>query len=228
MALSSAGGMREDCERPRLWVYLLATLIAPLILAIVWAQDYVNPNDLLRDPIAVAQGAAARGECCKAYFGAISQLGGLIWAGGGFVCLFAAAAIRPQAGPQKDRKYLASAGVLTGMLAFDDVFMGHEALYPKLLGIPELATVAIYAALVAIFLWKFRRPILRMAPELLVISLVAFALSVATDLIVSDQTSWRVLVEDGSKLVGISFWTTYFWWSALRTVKRSSEKHNPG
>lgn len=218
------GSVNRSRGKTIIWVYLVAILPALLLLVVIGLQPYVDPSELLRDPIAVAQGAAAKGQCCRFYFGAVSQLGALIWAGGGFIALFASVVIFAQLGPRKDWQFLASAGVITGLLVFDDVFMGHEAMYPKFFGVPEFLTLAGYVGLLALFLWGFRRQIFAIAPGLLAISLTAFAVSVGTDAFVSEQTAWHRLAEDGSKFIGITSWTTFFWWSAFTMVGHEAKR----
>ena len=117
---------------------------------------------------------------------------------------------------------MAALGMFTGLLVIDDVFQGHEDVYPKLFGIQEEITLVLYGALLAGILWIFRRHIIDVGPELLIISLIAFAFSMATDLFVSDLVSWHRFAEDGSKLVGITSWTTYLWWAAWNVINRTS------
>ncbi len=213
-------------NRPGLWVILIAVLPAVLLCAAIGLHPYIEPDVLFRDPLAVAHDAAAQGQCCHAYYGFVSQLGILVWGGGSFTALFAAMVLFTQGSSRGAWQFMAAAGVLTGLLVIDDVFQGHEVVYPKLFGVPESFVFVIYAALMVGLLWKFRRQIMEVGPNLLIISLIAFSVSVAVDLLVSDEVSWHRLVEDGSKMVGITSWTTYLWWAAWTMITGLSAKTN--
>jgi hypothetical protein len=197
-------------------------LPAILLCAAIGLQPYIDPDHLFRDPLDVAQEAAAQGECCSVYYGFVSQLGGLVWVGGAFIALFAAMVLFTQGSARVAWQFMAAVGMFTGLLVIDDVFQGHEDVYPKLFGIREELTAVFYAVLLAGILWIFRRHIIDVGPELLIISLIAFAVSMTTDLFVPDEVSWHRFAEDGSKLVGITSWTTYLWWAAWKMIKRHS------
>ena len=215
IAYSAKGSAATDrLTGPSLWVYLVAIIPPVLLCTAIALQPYVEPAELFRDPLSVALDAAARGECCHAYYGFVSQLGNLVWVGGSFIALFAATVLFTRGNSPGAGQFMAAAGMLTGILVMDDMFQGHEFVYPTLFGIPEIFTVAIYALLVAAYLWRFRTRILAVGPGLLIISLLAFAIGVMADLFVSDTVAWHRLTEDGSKLLGICTWTAFHWWAA--------------
>ena len=72
------------------WVNVVAVVPALLVCLAVALQPWINPDDLFRDPLAVAYDAAAKGECCHAYYGMLSLLSGLLWCAGASISLFAA------------------------------------------------------------------------------------------------------------------------------------------
>jgi len=204
------------------WVYLIALLPPILLCAILGLQPHIDPSELLRDPLAVAQSAADIGECCHAYYGFLSQVGGLVWVGSAFVVTFAATILFNRENVTGAWQFMIAAGALTSILVVDDMFQGHEVVYPTLFGISQAVTVAVYALLVVAYLLNFRRQIIEVGPGLLIISLLAFAISVAADLFVSPNFVWHRLLEDGAKLVGICCWTTFHWWAAWVLLDRSS------
>ena len=66
---------------------VIIPLLPPALLIVaVIAQPWIAPGDLLRDPIAVAE--LRKDECCSFYYGAVSNLGVLIWAVAAAVSLF--------------------------------------------------------------------------------------------------------------------------------------------
>ncbi len=219
----------RDPQEPPFWVYLLALVPPVVACTIAIFQPYVDPSVLFRDPLVVAEDAASRGECCHAYYGLFSQLGGLVWMGGAFVAVFAAAILRKRGAVANDWQFMLAAGALSALLAADDVFQGHDVIYIKLFGIPEIVSVGIYASLAAAYLFRFRRQILESGPGLLAISLAAFACSVVTDLIVPPSFVWHRIAEDGAKLIGIFCWTVFHGHSAwLLLEKRQSRGLDAG
>lgn len=211
-------------QGPPGWVYIV-TLLPPVLLSVAVAvQPYVEPAELFRDPLAVAYDAAARGECCHAYYGVVSQLGAIIWSGALFISLFAAVCLYARSYPASAWRFMASASLLTAVLVADDVFQGHEFIYPTLFGLSEPIVVGIYLLLLALYLWGFRRQIIGVGPGLLIISLLAFGVSVGSDLFVSDDVSWHRLAEDGSKLLGICAWTSFHWWAAQSCLSGESAR----
>lgn len=199
-------------------LYLVALLPPALICAAAALQLQIDPAELFRDPLSVAFDAAGRGECCHAYYGAISLFGNLVWAGSAFASLFAASVLYFVKRSPNEWRFAASAGSLTAILVVDDVFQGHEFVYPTLFGIPEEVTIGLYAALLLLYLLSFRRRILDAGPGLLLIALFAFATSVASDMLLTGVERWHRFAEDGAKLVGIFCWAVFHWWAAWRQL----------
>lgn len=214
--------MLRPTNGPAPWVYLIALLPPILLCTIAGLQPYIDPSELFRDSLVVAQDAADNNECCHAYYGSLSLLGGLIWVGSAFVATFAATVLFNRENVTGAWQFMIAAGALTSILVVDDMFMGHETVYPNLFGIPQAGTIAVYALLVVAYLLNFRRQIIEVGPGLLIISLLAFAISVATDLFVSPNFVWLHLMEDYAKLVGIFCWTTFHCWASWVLLDRSS------
>ena len=59
--------MLRQANGPATWVYLAAMLPAILLCAVAGLQPFIDPAELFRDPLAVADSAADNGECCHAY-----------------------------------------------------------------------------------------------------------------------------------------------------------------
>ena len=200
------------------WLNIIAVVPALLLCVAVGLQPWIPADDLFRDPLAVAFDAAAKGECCHAYYGMLSLLSTLLWCAGASIALFTATVLVSRRNAPVAAKFFLSVGVLTTLLMVDDAFQGHEFFYPLLFRLPESATVGIYAAMLVTHLWFFRRHILALGPGLLVVSLLAFAVGVLTDLLATGGTLWARLGEDGTKLIGISAWTAFHWRAAWAHV----------
>ncbi|MGI9292089.1 MAG: hypothetical protein ACR2QG_12545 [Gammaproteobacteria bacterium] len=208
---------------PGIWVYVMA-LVPPVLLSVVAEfQPFVDSSELFRDTLAVAQTAADNGECCRAYYGLISTLGGLVWIGSAFITLFVAVSLFNRPSTSGATQFMVWATALTLALVLDDMFQLHEYIYPYVIGIPQKVVMLIYGVLVAAYLYKFQRHIFAVGPGLLIISLFTFMVSAVADMFVSADLAWHRLVEDGSKLVGIFSWTAFHWWAAFSLIERSSQ-----
>lgn len=189
-----------------LWVYLVAIVPAVAVIAFVWLQPWVKPGWLLRDPLFVA---ATSGKCCRLYYGVVSNFGVLFWCATSAVCLFVSAQLRQRGAPRRHIAFLVYAGLLTGLLLMDDLFFGHESVYPAILGIEEEGIVSAYFLITLVYLYLYRDLILAVDNPLMVLALASFAASVAVDVFLEDTDNWLILVEDGGKFVGISLWATF-------------------
>ena len=203
--------------RPPLWLLVFA-IVPPALLVIVAAlQPWVPPDQLFRDPLSAADTAAAEGAlCCPSYFGLISNLGILLWAGTAAICVLASLVFntRPQC------RYLASfflcGGLLSGWLALDDLYQIHERTPDPV----EVMIFAAYALFVLAYLVAFRRVIAASGSVLIGLSLAFFAVSVVVDSLLAPGSLWQRVGEDGSKFMGIHLWAIFHLraaWLALST-----------
>jgi hypothetical protein len=151
--------------------------------------------------------------------GALSTIGVLVWCTTAAVTLFSGT-VMSKRGEKRQASFLFCFGLLTLILLLDDLFMFHEDLAPRYLGIPDTITYAVLAGLTAASLIAFRDVIWRSEYLLLILALMYFSFSVVTD--ASDGLSvgsdWMYLVEDGAKFLGIVSWAGYFVRHAYRQI----------
>lgn len=185
---------------------LVIVALPVLFIAAVGAQPWIDPADLLRDPLAVAE--LRQPECCKVYYGAVSNLGVLVWMGGAAICLFAAAVVQAQGARAQAAVFLAAAGLLTGFLAIDDLFLVHENVLPAL-GVSEPVTYGAYGLLGLVYLAISWREILRHNVVLLFVGVALLGTSVVIDWMFHSEHPMRILLEDGAKLTGICAWVGF-------------------
>jgi len=108
------------------------------------------------------------------------------------------------------------------VLALDDLFMLHEAIFPNSFGISERLILLTYGLLVISGIVKFRKMILQTEYLILIVVLGCFGLSFIVDgfqesiEVVLGQ--WRILVEDGFKLLGFVGWFGYLLKCSLGAV----------
>ena len=239
---TSLGGGAMGVRSP-LWVYLVFVVAPAIFIAVLAYQPFVPFEQLTRDPLMVAgecarfqDELAAAGKCGTIYFGAVSNLGILIWCSAAVVCMFAAAQLYQRRQDMKSVRFMAYAGLFTAFLMFDDLFLAHERVFPILLGIPDLVTYGLYGLIALVYFGLFWKVILRHDVLLLAIGLLALGTSVAVDILVpmfgSNEHSatqfkgtlshW--VIEDGSKFVGISAWAGFHLWAAWQTLTAAEDR----
>ena len=196
-------------------VIWMLTFLPPLVLMLgVAFQPWVPPGDLLRDPLAVAE---MTDNCCKVYFGAVSNLGIVLWMAGAAICLFAAAVIATADRTDVMARFLLAGGLLTGFLGFDDLFLIHENVLPAF-GVPEIVTYGAYGLLGLSYLVFFWRQIFANRFVMFGVAGALLAASVTIDWVIHNDAAWRILLEDGAKITGITAWVSFHAiaaWAAL-------------
>jgi hypothetical protein len=164
---------------------------------------------LLRDP-ATAMGFSPT-------VGVFSHLGVLAMTMAGAVCIFGAVFLNLEA---KDRPLLLYAGALTLWLGLDDLFMLHEAIFPRIFGIPEQAILAAYVALGLGLFWSIGRRLFSMTFLGLWIATLFLAVMLVTDLAFHVATSFSFLVEEVAKQCGWMLWAAFWISFAGQSAKR--------
>ncbi len=141
------------------------------------------------------------------YIGAVSQLGVLGWAVSVTTAMFCAWWCR-MAGRPRVAGFLACGGGVSALLLFDDLFGFHSVVGSIGLGKP----VALALTVCPVFAWLvgFRDEIVRTRWIILSASLLASLISVLVDTTIAPSGRLGLLVEDGSKFLGILAWATWF------------------
>jgi len=228
--VSSAMAIWESRTPP--WVLAVTLLPSSALVAVLAIQRAVPLHQLVRDQamviedcIRTSSALAQAEECANIYFGFLSNLGILLWCASAAVSLFAfvlAYGAHRRTGPAA---FLLYAGVFTGVLLLDDFFMGHERVFPAIIGIHEDLIYASYAVLFAIYLVVFRKDLLRNDSKILVLSVLLFAISILIDELVEidglikNNSVFHRVTEDGSKFVAINAWAVFHIRAAWRTCQ---------
>lgn len=184
------------------WLPLLVVLAA---IVVVTSGSDVTVRQLTQDATTVLDGPF--------YVGLVSNFGLTLWAAAVTVCLFTASLAR--AAGTGFRRFLAVSGGFTAILLFDDLALLHDEILPIYAGISGDAYGILYVAFMLGYLFAFRRPILATDWPILFVALVCFGVSTVVDVGSSAlgsffSASTVVLVEDGTKLLGIGTWLAYF------------------
>ena len=185
-----------------------------LVLAVtLWAhfQDNIPFSFFSRDPIVTLNGHPLTGIQ--------STLGVLVWCVAAGICFFSGLVLQRALGDRNLGSFLLCSGVISTVLALDDMFLFHEDLAFRYLGVSEKLVYLVYASLVFAWLIRFHKNILNTRYGLLFLAFVFFALSIAVDLLLAKWSSdWRIFLEDGFKLLGIVTWSSYLMRTCLNAM----------
>ena len=179
-------------------VAVLGLAVIPIALvAIVSLWKDIPVRYLLKDPVAILEKPF--------YFGFLSQLGIFIWAAMIAICFLTARVLLLNASHYSLRRFFTYSGLFVLMLGLDDVFLLHEEVFSRLLGIPEVLVYASYASLAIAYLWTFRKIILRSGYTLLAVAWVGFGLSIGLDVLNPPYIN-PYFFEDSFKFIGLVAW----------------------
>ena len=167
--------------------------------------------------------------------GAISNVGVLLWWLAAGICLFTFSLARTLGFTRSVRVFLLTSGLLSALLAIDDLFLFHDDLATQLLGLRERHVMLAYLVLVGAWALLNMRVIRDSEWLILAIAAACFAGSIGSDYVtqvgLSDADElgkgldWGLVIEDGLKFVGIAGWTAYFVRFSQRAVR---ERFTPG
>ncbi|MCP3952590.1 MAG: hypothetical protein GY697_10305, partial [Desulfobacterales bacterium] len=145
------------------------------------------------------------------------------------ICLYSWSILRYSPGAKENAAFLLYSGLVTTILLLDDFFLLHEELFPLYLGMSEKIFYVGYAGLILYGMVKFKRCTLKTEYVLLLIALLFFGLSVVTDSFQHHLEvfagDWRILFEDGFKLLGIVSWLGYFFRFSSLAIRESNGRH---
>jgi hypothetical protein len=171
------------------------------------------------DPIQVADvvGQCDGAECSLA--GLMSNVGVILWISAAAVTLLTAGMLSAAGESLRRSPYLAF-GVLTAVLAVDDLFAIHE--YSRewggRVGLGELRLLTLYALAMAVLLVVFRGFLARTSVWLVPLAGVFYGVSIFSDFVLHT----RNLVEDGSKLFGVATWALFLVGTAFQELRSAS------
>jgi hypothetical protein len=148
------------------------------------------------------------------YIGILANFGILLWTAAAAICLFMAVFLTDLVG-KTWRDFFLMSGLLTLLLLLDDLLRIHDEILPVYLGIKGDFIGIAYMGLVFLYLLRFRGLVFQHPYGFLVMALGFFAISAAADVattILKDlfPTDDRLLLEDGTKLLGIASWLAHF------------------
>ena len=156
------------------------------------------------------------------FVGVVSNIGILFWCICASICLFCNTILQNKQNVELSKfrifgGFFRCFGLITSILLFDDLFLFHETIAPKLFSISQKAIYFAYAFVVGWAIIKYRKTIIKTEWDLLLLAFLFFTISVIMDEFVSwiypiklSEDGLPALIEDGFKLLGIISWCAYF------------------
>lgn len=189
-------------------------------LFLLWLLSDVPIKDITRNPLTIVETNLLELGCdpevsladyqaieIPFYLGALSNLGVILWAASGSICLFVGFSMK-RALAKDHRRVLLGLGGLSFLLLMDDFFLLHERAFPQVFRLSEIYLFAVYGMLTLAFFATNWRTLLETDYLLLLGALAAFAVSLAVDHSPIDIPQPHFF-EDGAKFLGILAWTFY-------------------
>jgi hypothetical protein len=202
-AMAAAAGRRLARRPPWPWIAVTGG-IAGLLLAMAVTLASVKGFSigfLLRDPNAIARQPF--------YYGMLQYAGSVALAATGGIALFSGAVLGKLRPEGSGAAFLALGGLLSLLLAADDLFQLHENMWR--IGLGETEVFAVYGALAIALVVCNPLTVIQTPLSLGLISGFFFAASVVIDSpALGIDKRLPVGTEDCLELFGIGFWSAYF------------------
>ena len=157
------------------------------------------------------------------YIGALSNLGAIVWAVAAVSAALTATVVRG-----RERAMFGAAGAFSFLLLADDLFLLHDAVFPKV-GLSESIVQAVYLVVLAFITVRYRHEMGLVAVAGVALTLGFWGASVGMDTFFNNAAvNLDQLVEDGLKFLGIVVWAAV--WASLShlaLVRTRREAHAP-
>lgn len=159
----------------------------------------------------------------RPYIGTFSAVSDLLWSVAVTICLFSFGLLQAIRPGQKLNFFILCSAIATGVLLMDDAFRIH--LIVASIGISKTIVYLVYGTAVLAYALTFWR-IIRVTPYvLLLVAVVLFIISAMVDTTPLPGKGSVVMLEDGTKLLGIINIVLYFrhvcWQAVLEAINLS-------
>lgn len=191
----TAAGFRFQ-RLPLLVAFAFTAAVGGTAVGVSAASGRIAVMDLMSDPAEVTG--------MPWYLGAASSVNLLVWSAGAALYLVAGMGLRRH--DARLATALTALGVLTLVFSIDDALLLHEIAMPRLLGLPQIVTLAVYGIAMLAILLVYRAELMRLPEvDLLVVAALALGGSVLLDVLGWDTVVRRV-AEEVLKLLGATVW----------------------
>ena len=196
---------------------VIAAIYLPAFAVLAFCYAFSDPAgipfpDFFRDPTVTLGGHPLTGM--------LSHVGVLVWMAAAGICLFTGAVTYGRPADRSSTDFFLWAGVFSGVLLLDDLFLFHDDLATSYLGLDEKIVVGAYGVAAIVFIYQFRKRILDSDYLLLLVAGSFFGVSLGIDFLLAGwNSSLRIAFEDGCKLFGIVSWSAYFIQQCFREIR---------
>ena len=125
------------------------------------------------------------------------------------VCLFSYALLCQEASFNNSRQFLLFSGIITGLIAINEIFRIHIILL--YFNIPKFLTISVYALAILIYGLAFWRRIGQTYYQILIIALALLTFAITIDLLQINNQGFASLSEGIPKLLSAVNLASYFW-----------------
>lgn len=198
---------------------IVATIIAVggAVTTILIAQMTDNPIwKLAKDPAQVIE--------FEPYIGMLSNWGALLWMATAVICLFSAIVLKKYNSPIGPWRFIFISGILSFMLAIDDLFLLHDEVLPRIFDIRESFFYLLYLVLIISYLAFFLRQIQQHDYILFWFAIFLLAFSRRFFMLLPFLKEFKT-AGDMLKYFGIVFWLAFFYRTALQEISALIEKN---
>jgi hypothetical protein len=156
------------------------------------------------------------------YIGLLSYWGALLWMSTAAICLFASLVMKNQRASFRAYRFLLASGILSFLLAIDDIFLLHDEVLPRLLDMPEFFFYLIYIIIFGSYLLYFWRDISKY--DYLLFIAAFMLLLVSRGFFLPRVLRDYMTTNDMLKYFGIVFWLAFFYRAAMQEMARLMNK----
>jgi len=155
------------------------------------------------------------------YLGWLTSVSEIMWCTAIAICLFTALLL-----PRLNRRFgiflYASASVML-LLFLDDRFRMTLILcvFFGTCKVVKISVYGLYGVILISYAWLFRHTIKKTPYVPLLVSFFLFGFSSAIDIVPINGRGINVMLEDGTKLIGLINLTIYFWWICQQEIKQN-------
>lgn len=151
------------------------------------------------------------------YIGMLSHFAVLLWFASAVICLFTEIILRKSGATLRPRLFFLASGILSLTLALDDLFLFHDVILVKMLGIRESFFYLIYLVTIILYVLVFLRDIHQKEYILFWISFLLLFYSRGFRFLLPFLREYET-PGDMLKFFGIVFWLAFFYRAASQEI----------
>ena len=189
---------------------ILPTLLISGAIALGGAAITILTANLTGNPIWRLAKDPAQVVGYEPYIGMLSHFAVLLWFASAVICLFTEIILRKSGAELRPRLFFLASGILSLTLALDDLFLFHDVILVKTLGIRESFFYLIYLVTIILYVLVFLRDIHKKEYILFWISFLLLFYSRGFRFLLPFLREYET-PGDMLKFFGIVFWLAFFY-----------------